>query len=138
MEPKKAAASFSAPDKADGRINSLDDGFESDDSERGRAFSSGSYEEKNHLPEADQTGVQDDLSYLTSAQARLNWIKAVRSIKRDGGHIGGEHQNRDEETQRQKVKEILGNAEEKEKKDAGKKEGKDDDKERDERPEVSI
>ena len=114
----------------------MDDGSDSDDSERGRAFSSGSYEEKNHLPEADQTGVHEELQHLTSAQARLNWIKAVRSIKRDGGHGAGGH--RDEETQRQKVKEIFGNADEKESKDAEKKEGKDDDEKRDERSQVSV
>lgn len=137
LEPKKATASFAAPDKIDGRNNLLDDGSDSDDSERGRGFSSGSYEEKNHLPEADQKGVHDEISHMTAAQARLNWLKAVRSIRRDESHGAGEHHNRDEETRRRKIKEFLGSAEEKESKDFEKKEG-DNDTTRDEKSEVSV
>ena len=81
-------------DVLDGKI--IDPDSASEHSEKDRTLSRSSYEEeRNDLPEADQTSVQ----------ARNNWIWAVRTIKEDQKVRQGEGLEPEEE--RQKFKEIL-------------------------------
>ncbi|XP_065060223.1 protein unc-13 homolog B-like isoform X2 [Rhopilema esculentum] len=83
-------------DVPDGKI--IDPDSASEHSEKDRTLSRSSYEEeRNDLPEADQTSVQ----------ARNNWIKAVRTIKEDQKIRQGEGLEPAHEKERQKFKEIL-------------------------------
>ena len=73
------------------------DAYDSDDSEASRSFFRGSFEGTNDLPEADQRRINSKL------QAKQNWIRAMRNIEK----VAREEHDEDEESQRQKVKEIL-------------------------------
>ncbi|MCP4297468.1 MAG: hypothetical protein GY786_17850, partial [Proteobacteria bacterium] len=93
-------------DEPDGKKPALDP---ISDQDRDRTHSAASSNgEKSYLPEVDQ---DSDKNQVSAAEARLNWIKAVRTVSLQRASLtSASAPDIEEETQRQKVKEILENA----------------------------